>query len=664
MPAEDEKQSSRPPPERELAIRSPGAIVLAYAALAAVWAQISDAAIQWLFGRNAAVLAYLPTVRRLGFIAVTASLLYFLLRRGNRRLAAAHNALELREVEGEAERSRIERIARLGHWIWKLDPERLDWQGGHIEHSDSAAAIFGVTPAELAISNRAYMDRFVHPADRERVAKAFAALDTGYTVEYRILRPDGEVRTLFEVAENVYDRSGRYLLTQGTMQDITDQRQTERVLVEYQGRLDMALWAAKAAYWELDPRTGIHKMMESYYSMLGYPLEESPRERQAWLGLVHPEDVKRLEASLRLAPFDDRDHECEFRIKAKDGSWRWMLSRFRAAAYDEQGQPTRLQGIDSDITARKEAELAVQLERNRARLYLDVAGAILVVLDVESRVVLLNRRGSETLGISERDAIGKNWFDAFSPPEEREVQRASYSAFLAGERGPGQDIEMTLVTAAGEVRLITWHDTLLRNDEGRIVGGISSGEDITVRRKLEARLEELVTRDELTGAFNRRHFMTQAPAEMKRALRYRRPLSFIFLDLDDFKSINDRCGHATGDEVLKAFSRLSEETFRPTDLFARYGGEEFVVMLPESTMAQAVGAAERLRTAMRTLVIPADPPIRGLTASVGVGALLGEGDSLDSILERIDQAAYQAKAGGKDRIVVTSKPSSEVEAAG
>ena len=279
MPAEDEKQSSRPPPERELAIRSPGAIVLAYAALAAVWAQISDAAIQWLFGRNAAVLAYLPTVRRLGFIAVTASLLYFLLRRGNRRLAAAHNALELREVEGEAERSRIERIARLGHWIWKPDPERLDWQGGHIEHSDSAAAIFGVTPAELAVSNRAYMDRFVHPADRERVAKAFAALDTGYTVEYRILRPDGEVRTLFEVAENVYDRSGRYLLTQGTMQDITDQRQTERVLVEYQGRLDMALWAAKAAYWELDPRTGIHKMMESYYSMLGYPVEESPRER-------------------------------------------------------------------------------------------------------------------------------------------------------------------------------------------------------------------------------------------------------------------------------------------------------------------------------------------------------------------------------------------------
>src|SRR5579859_6128208 len=275
------------------------------------------------------------------------------------------------------------------------------------------------------------------------------------------------------------------------------------------------------------------------------------------------------------------------------------------------------------------------------------------------RAILLVWPVSEVLGIAEKAAIGRNWFDAYSPPDEREAQRASYSAFLAGERGPGQDIEMTLVTAQGDVRLISWHDTLLRDEEGRIVGGISSGEDITVRRMLEARLEELVTKDELTGAYNRRHFMAQAPVEMKRAARYRRPLSFIFLDLDNFKSINDRHGHATGDEALKAFTRLCQETFRPTDLFARYGGEEFVVMLPESGIAQAIGAAERLRTAMRALVIPADPPIRGLAASIGVGEFLGETDTLDSILERIDQAAYRAKAAGKDRIVPVSKPSPE-----
>ena len=122
MPAEQEQQSSRRPSERKLVIRSPGAIALAYAVLAALWALVSDPAMEWLFGHNAAGLAYVPNLRRLAFIAVTASLLYFLLRRGNRRLEAAHNALELREVEGEAERSRIERIARIGHWTWQPSP--------------------------------------------------------------------------------------------------------------------------------------------------------------------------------------------------------------------------------------------------------------------------------------------------------------------------------------------------------------------------------------------------------------------------------------------------------------------------------------------------------------------------------------------------------------
>jgi diguanylate cyclase (GGDEF)-like protein/PAS domain S-box-containing protein len=300
------------------------------------------------------------------------------------------------------------------------------------------------------------------------------------------------------------------------------------------------------------------------------------------------------------------------------------------------------------------ARIAVQLERNRARLYLDMAGAILVVLDLDSRIVLLNRRGGEILGVPKWDAIGKNWFDTFSPPEEREAQRASYSAFLSGKRGPGEDIEDTVLTAGGEIRLISWHDTLLRDDEGRIGGKIASGEDITIRRELESQLEELATRDELTGAYNRRYFMAQAQAEILRALRYRRRLAFMFLDLDHFKSINDRFGHATGDKVLKAFSRLAQETFRPTELFARIGGEEFVVMLPETGLEQAAVSARRLMKAMRHLEISANPPLRGLTSSIGITEFQGEGDSLESILQRIDKAVYQAKANGRDRIETSS----------
>jgi diguanylate cyclase (GGDEF)-like protein/PAS domain S-box-containing protein len=562
---------------------------------------------------------------------------------------SARKELEDRQKRIEAALTQAQRLAKLGYYRWSKTQQQL------ISCNDEYRRILGQSLDPEQADMRGVRP-YLHPGDRERVDKSHKAAEVsgiGVQIEFRIIRPNGEVRYLRDRNESEPNPEGAPETWFGTVQDITEQRQTELALLEYQGRLDLTLHAAKAAYWEVDLRAGTHKLAENYYAILGYTLEESPRTRQGWLDLIHPADVHRTQTGQSLPPFDDGDHEYEFRIKAKNGTWRWLLSRFRVTAFDDFGHPTRLQGIDSDVTAMKEAELAVQVERNRARLYLDVAGAILVVLDTDARVVLLNRRGSEVLGIPEKDAIGRNWFDAYSPPEERESQRASYSAFLAGERGAGQDIEMTLVTVQGDIRLIAWHDTLLRNEEGRVVGGISSGEDITVRRQLETRLEELVTRDELTGAYNRRHFMAQAPVEIQRAVRYQRPLSFMFLDLDHFKSINDRFGHAMGDEVLKAFSRLCRGTFRPTDLFARYGGEEFVVMLPETALEQAVGAAQRLRTALRDFKISANPPIEGPTVSIGVGELLGAGESLDALLERIDKATYRAKALGRDRIEVS-----------
>ena len=290
--------------------------------------------------------------------------------------------------------------------------------------------------------------------------------------------------------------------------------------------------------------------------------------------------------------------------------------------------------------------------RDRERLYLDVAGAILVVLDLEARIQLLNRKGCEVIGISESEAYGREWFDAFSPEAERESQRAIFLGFLAGKQGEGQDVEMTVTTKSGEVRLIAWRDTLLRDDQGRIVGAISSGEDITERRKLEARLAQLVIRDELTGAFNRRYFLSQAPTEIQRALRFRHPLSFMFLDLDYFKTINDRFGHPTGDEVLKTFTRLCRETLRPTDLFCRYGGDEFAVMLPETGAEQAATVATRLSQMMEKLEQAGESPLKGLTASIGIAQLLGSDDRLEAILDRIDKAAYRAKEGGRGRIEV------------
>ena len=455
-----------------------------------------------------------------------------------------------------------------------------------------------------------------------------------------------------ETARVVRDQDGVPLFYEGTIRDITQQRRAERMVREFQGRLDLALHTARAAFWESQPIEGKHRLSDNYYAMLGYSLEEAPRDRAGWLALLHPDDRSKVDSNQSVPAMDDRDYESEFRIRAKDGSWHWLLSRFRAVAFDDQGRPTRMQGIDSDITQRKQIELAVKVARDRERLYLDMAGALLVVRDPEARIQLLNRRGCEVIGISEAEAYGREWFDALSPDAERESQRAIFFGFLKGDQGEGQDVEMTLTTKSGEVRLITWRDQLLRDDQGRIVGAISSGEDITERRKLEAQLAQLVIRDELTGAFNRRYFLNQAPTEIQRALRFHHPLSFMFLDLDYFKTINDTYGHAAGDEVLKAFTKLCRETLRPTDLFCRYGGDEFAVMLPETGAEQAAIVASRICQIMEKLEQAGNSPLKGLSASIGIAQLLGSDDRLEAILERIDKAAYRAKESGRGRIEI------------
>ena len=200
-----------------------------------------------------------------------------------------------------------------------------------------------------------------------------------------------------------------------------------------------------------------------------------------------------------LPPNDQTSREFEFRIRAKDGSWRWILSQFRAAAFDTLGRPTRLLGIDIDTTARKQAELALRQARQRAQQYLDIAGVIIVVLNADHTVALLNRKGCEILGVSEAEALGRDWFEAFAPANECEEQRATFAAFLAGGLGPAQDIEMTVRTRSGAVRLVTWHDGLLFGEDGAVIGVISSGEDITEQRAAERKRDEFRTLLEATS---------------------------------------------------------------------------------------------------------------------------------------------------------------------
>ena len=160
--------------------------------------------------------------------------------------------------------------------------------------------------------------------------------------------------------------------------------------------------------------------------------------------------------------------------------------------------------------------------------------------------------------------------------------------------------------------------------------------------------------DGLTGALNRRALTARLADAVASAQARARPLALLFLDLDHFKSINDRHGHLTGDLCLRAVADAADAWLTPGRVFGRYGGEEFLVVLPDCTREQAIAAGEQLRQRIEMLAIDAEESGERLqlTASIGLGVLQGAGDSVEQLIERADSALYRAKAGGRNRVGV------------
>ncbi len=208
---------------------------------------------------------------------------------------------------------------------------------------------------------------------------------------------------------------------------------------------------------------------------------------------------------------------------------------------------------------------------------------------------------------------------------------------------------------------VTVAGTERRDEVGDMAQAVQVFKDGLIERdRLQAELERRARIDPLTGALNRRAFRELLEREVARARRHGRSLSLAMIDVDHFKRINDTMGHAVGDQFLVAIAKAASAALRSEDLLGRYGGEEFVVAFAETDLAGAIQAAERLRVAIADIRLEHDGEMHGITASLGVasfGDLRGEsGETIDSVINTADQALYNAKAAGRNR-VLPFKPS-------
>lgn len=169
--------------------------------------------------------------------------------------------------------------------------------------------------------------------------------------------------------------------------------------------------------------------------------------------------------------------------------------------------------------------------------------------------------------------------------------------------------------------------------------------------KLNEELERLATTDVLTSAYNRRFFMSRLEEEMRRISRFNRSSSLLMIDVDHFKKVNDTYGHDVGDLVLIRLVEVMQQQFRMLDTVSRLGGEEFAVLLPETNLAEALCSAERLLEVVRKTAVKFGDKELHVTISIGCAEISSDQLSMKAALKQADSALYEAKSGGRDRVV-------------
>ena len=363
-------------------------------------------------------------------------------------------------------------------------------QTGELIWNTYAKLHFGLPP-DAPVDYQTFL-RGLHPDDRERVDAIVQEVLRGehggqYATEYRTIGlADGELRWLAAWGRVYFNERGEAIHFLGVTQDITERKQAEEALQESEQRYRELFDSMQEAFLVIEAITDAQGLPIDWRYIDGNPAfiryMQMPREhvightyREAvplpdptWIELLCRVAITREPVSVELfAPTRGR----------------WLLVN----AYSPR--PRYAAVLFTDITERKQAEEALRHERDRAQQYLDIAGVMLVVLDRDARVMLLNRRGQEFLGYMSEEILGQCWIDLLVPEHARKAVRKVFVRLLTGQATLPDYYENYLVTRNGEERLVAFHNTVLRDDQGQIIGTLSSGEDITARRQAEEALE-------------------------------------------------------------------------------------------------------------------------------------------------------------------------------
>ena len=342
----------------------------------------------------------------------------------------------------------------------------------------------------------------------------------------------------------------------------------------------------------------------------------------------------------------------EYELRRADG--RVIVVRENARQiHDEQTGERRYEGTLSDITEAKLAERELREQKERAEVTLQSIGDAVITTDARGRIDYLNPVAEKLTGWTLERAAGQPLVGVLKVIHEgtREIAENLFARCLRDECLVSGGDHAALVDRQGAELPIQHSAAPMRNRDGQIVGAVIVFRDVSRERRLGRALSYQATHDALTGLINRREFERRLQAAVEGARMSREATrALIYVDLDQFKVVNDTCGHPAGDQLLKQITALLQARIRSSDTLARLGGDEFGLLLHDCSIDQAMKVAESLRLAIRDFrFIYGDEPMQ-LGASVGVVSIGAETTSAAEVLSAVDVACYAAKDMGRNRV--------------
>jgi diguanylate cyclase (GGDEF)-like protein/PAS domain S-box-containing protein len=388
-------------------------------------------------------------------------------------------------------------------------------------------------------------------------------------------------------------------------------------------------------------------------ALMGIPAAEWLDGLDGWKLRMHPDDRECIERYVE-AVRTGVPYSAVYRMTGLDGRTRWFRDD-AVVVRDDAGEPQFMQGVIFDVTAQQEAEAELKASERRFREMLENVELAAVVCDADGRISFCNDYLLELSGWGHEDVAGRKWLEVFATPDDRAAGHELAERIRNGAiRSHHED---ALLTRDGRRRLFRWNNTLLRDSSGTIVGTASIGDDITDRRHAEEELERLAYHDPLTGLPNRILFSEHLQVALARAERSGRGVAVLYVDLDDFKLVNDSFGHGAGDELLCEVATRLRGATRATDVVARQGGDEFLILIADVEVGEddrvvdvvdvARRVAEEVRASLQRPLLVADTEIY-TSASVGISMFPLDAPDAESLLKHADIAMYKAKESGRD----------------